>query len=529
MKSLSTFTARSRKAFIVDSLTSIAVWVGINHLHGHHSSMMTVNINAFSTPIGPKRMPRRNSNNDGLPIVIPTQKEDVLLWTHDIDEDAKAQFIRVAESGIATGPVAAMPDAHLGKGVTIGTVFASDRYVCPNAVGVDIGCGMAAVPIEGLYKGDLSLEVKQDIHSLIKDRIPTGTALHTTPLNECQGTLDRLVADVSPTDALLEILNDKNERVQKQFGTLGGGNHFIELVYDEDTQQVWVMLHSGSRGLGHRIATHYDGLAKEWLTGRMGADQVKNLKGLHYMEIESPNGQNYLTDMEFCQRYAFENRAAMLRTVLDIVKYKTGKTADLDHAVNIHHNYCVLEEIEQSDGVPRKLWITRKGATSAKKGEMGIIPGSMGTGSFITRGLGNSQSWSSSAHGAGRTMSRTTAREEISQEDFEKSMEGIVCETTPHVRDEAPQAYKDLTQVMADQSSLTEIIHHLLPLVNVKGIEPIKPKNRSKEEYRAALLEQKQQYIKSLNDPAKRSKTRYLQRIQKRLNEVEDRLVSLDE
>mmetsp|Transcript_21937 Transcript_21937/g.51731 ORF Transcript_21937/g.51731 Transcript_21937/m.51731 type:complete len:306 (+) Transcript_21937:83-1000(+) len=247
-----------------------------------------VAVYGFSIGRGSSRMPPKypttSSSSSGLPIVIPTAKEDVLLWTHDIDEDAKAQFIRVAESGIATGPVAGMPDAHLGKGVTIGTVFASDRYVCPNAVGVDIGCGMAAVPIEGLYKDDLSLETKQDIHTLIKQTIPTGFEMYKSSLPETKNVLDRLVSEVGPTKTLLDMLFDEKDgrdsRAQRQLGTLGGGNHFIEVVYCTSTEQVWVMLHSGSRGIGNKIAAHYNDVAKQWLleSRHLSDYQIKKTK-----------------------------------------------------------------------------------------------------------------------------------------------------------------------------------------------------------------------------------------------------------
>ena len=239
------------------------------------------------------------------------------------------------------------------------------------------------------------------------------------------------------------------------------------------------MLHSGSRGIGHNVANHYDKVAKLNLQ-KKGVD-TDTLKGIHYMPIESQEGQDYLTDMEWCQRYAFHNRHVMQKTMLDILEQVTGKQANIEESVNIHHNYCACEDC--GDG--RKLWVTRKGATSAKLGELGIIPGSMGTGSFITRGRGNPLSWSSSSHGAGRRMSRTRASLEIPQEEFEKAMEGVVCDTHPNVRDEAPQAYKDLTQVMKNQESLTDIVHHLLPLVNVKGFSTGTPRKQLSEEEQA--------------------------------------------
>ena len=198
------------------------------------------------------------------------------------------------------------------------------------------------------------------------------------------------------------------------------------------------------------------------------------------MPIDSQEGQDYLRDMEWCQQYAFHNRRVMKEIMLGIVDKVTGKPANMAEAVNIHHNYCACEDC--GDG--RKLWVTRKGATSAKLGEMGIIPGSMGTGSFITRGKGNLMSWNSASHGAGRKMSRTQAHKAISQEAFEESMKGVVCDTHPSVKDEAPQAYKDLSEVMKNQESLTDVVYRLLPLVNVKGFEKKVPNKYKNDEQR---------------------------------------------
>ena len=182
-------------------------------------------------------------------------------------------------------------------------------------------------------------------------------------------------------------------------------------------------------------------------------------------------------DMMWCQKYAFHNRRVMKEIMLEIIHSVTGKEADMKNSVNIHHNYCTCEDC----GGGRKLWVTRKGATSAKLGEMGIIPGSMGTGSYITRGKGNLMGWNSSSHGAGRRMSRTRAHAEIPQGDFEESMRSIVCDTIPSVKDEAPQAYKDLSEVMENQNSLTEIVYRLLPIINVKGFESKVPKKYLKK------------------------------------------------
>lgn len=415
---------------------------------------------------------RRCLSSSPLPQIIPTNGVPIHLYADEIEPQALAQVKLLAESPLPTDYVALMPDAHLGKGVTIGTVFASEHYVCPNAVGVDIGCGMAAIPIDGLYKEHLTEAQKVAIQQQLKERIPTGFSQHRSKLEDTQEVLDEITAAVEPTDYLKEQL--MLPRVTDQLGTLGGGNHFLEVVYESKNEQVWVMLHSGSRNIGNRVAQHYDMVAKSMLQ-QQGVD-TKRLNGINYMPIESQEGRDYLRDMEWCQQYAFYNRKAMKNIMLDIVRKVTGHEADMNQAVNIHHNYCQCEDC--GDG--RMLYVTRKGATSARKGEWGIIPGSMGTGSYITRGKGTLESWNSSSHGAGRRLSRAKAHGNISQHDFEASMAGILCDTHPSVKDEAPQAYKDLSVVMEQQESLTDIVHHLLPLINVKGFEKKLPKKYRK-------------------------------------------------
>jgi len=415
---------------------------------------------------------KSRDDDNSLPRIIPTNGVPIHLYTHEIEEDALKQLKVLAESAIPTDYISAMPDTHLGRGVTIGTVFASENYICPNAVGVDIGCGMAAVPIIGLHKWQLGPNDLIRIQKMIKKRIPTGFNQHRRALSGTKGVIENITEEVKPTHFLEEQL--MLPRVTDQLGTLGGGNHFLEVVYEEVGGQVWAMLHSGSRNIGNRIATHYDRVAKHQLQTK-GID-TRLLKGINYMPIESQEGQDYLKDMEWCQRYAFHNRRMMMDIMLDIIYEVTGKQADLKKSVNIHHNYCKCEDC----GGGRKLWVTRKGATSAKLGEMGIIPGSMGAGSYITRGKGNMMSWSSSSHGAGRRMSRTHAHSNISQDEFEKAMEGIICDTHPSVKDEAPQAYKDLTEVMKNQESLTDVVHRLYPIINVKGFESKLPQKYRK-------------------------------------------------
>lgn len=403
---------------------------------------------------------------------IETRGVPVLLYAplDEVEQQAKEQLISLAESPLPIGHVAAMPDVHMGKGVAIGAVFASEKYVCPNAVGVDIGCGMCAVPIEGLFKDDLSPQDLRRIQRLLKDRIPTSFDSHDESLSWAQQTLKDISRECPPTRYLQERLA-KEPRIAKQLGSLGGGNHFIEVVYSEGDEQVWCMLHSGSRHVGNSTAEHYDRIAGEqgsFLRGVSGS--------LNYLEIASTAGQDYLKDMSWCQAYARENRRSMLELMISSVEEVTTRRPDMSRAVNAHHNFCQCEKcriVDTATGkvVERDLWVTRKGATSARPGEYGIIPGSMGVGSYIVKGRGAEGSWQSCSHGAGRRMSRTQAKKVIPQADFEAAMAGIVCDTNSAVRDEAPQAYKDLATVLQNQADLVEVQHRLLPLVNVKGFE----------------------------------------------------------
>eukprot|EP00928_Gymnodinium_smaydae_P031155 TRINITY_DN2295_c0_g2_i1.p1 TRINITY_DN2295_c0_g2~~TRINITY_DN2295_c0_g2_i1.p1 ORF type:complete len:443 (+),score=82.75 TRINITY_DN2295_c0_g2_i1:335-1663(+) len=423
--------------------------VGMEHFGGSSSS---------SSSEAPPEFPVKVHVPGGVPIH---------MYTDDVDAGTRRQLENLAKSKMPVGFVSAMPDVHLGKGATIGSVFASREYVCPNAVGVDIGCGMCAVPLAGpLKRRDLPERRLLSIQRGLRSSIPTGFESHGSSTQAMEITMRRLVSEHAPTKWLRQTLAGKHT---KQLGTLGGGNHFVELVYDED-DNVWMMLHSGSRNIGNVTAQHYDGVAAKQCGGQKEA--------LAFLRIDSPEGQQYLTDMSFCQSYAWENRRFMMESFEHVVKKETGREALWDRMVNIHHNYCECEKCRYYDEgkeewLEENLWVTRKGATSAKRGQLGIIPGSMGTGSFIVRGKGEPDSWQSCSHGAGRSMSRASAMRNISRKDFEKHMKdrGIVWDRqfAERVKDEAPMAYKDLGEVMRNQQGLVEIVHHLQPLINMKG------------------------------------------------------------
>eukprot|EP00898_Chlorokybus_atmophyticus_P005653 jgi/Chlat1/6089/Chrsp40S05682 len=419
--------------------------------------------------------------SSSMPHVIETAGVPVYLYTNpdEVEVAALAQLRMIAEAGIAEGYVSAMPDVHLGKGATVGTVFASRSFVAPNAVGVDIGCGMAAVPVERLFRDDLmkadgtpSKELLK-MQKLIKERVPTGFNEHEHSPPDAQQALRRITREHEPSPWLKNEI-ESQPKVAKQIGTLGGGNHFLEVVYDE-TGQVWLMLHSGSRNIGNRTAIRYDGIAATQMKmdGRLGRDKKTELNTLR---IDSSEGQAYLQDMAWCQAYAFENRKAMLRVLQSVTREVSGARTDDNRLINAHHNFCQCETCTYTDPATGKvktedLWVTRKGATSARPGQPGLIPGSMGTGSFVVAGKGEPKAWSSCSHGAGRRLSRTAAFSQVTQSEFERAMQGVLFDRDERLRDEAPQAYKDLAVVMENQADLVEIKHRLRPLLNIKGID----------------------------------------------------------
>lgn len=446
------------------------------------------------------RSPRRFCTSSGLksdklfPIVLNTDNVPVYLFSsQQVEEAALDQLKSLAGSVIPVGFVSAMPDVHLGAGATIGSVFASEKYVSPNSVGVDIGCGMIAIPLLDLHKDDLTDSLKQNIHKKIREAIPTGFNQHKDPLENAERTIRAINKEINPTKWLQDNLlsNAALDKTLCQLGTLGGGNHFIEVVHDEGGG-VWLMLHSGSRYAGKTTADHYNQLALAQMTKTGVKDYPKDL---FYLRIDTPEGQDYLNDMRWCQHYAYYNRDFMLNSLIEVVSDITGKKPDESKRINAHHNFCELTDCTYTDPktgekVTKQLWVTRKGATAARRGQFGIIPGSMGVGSYIVRGLGNSESWESCSHGAGRLMSRTAAKKVLRQEEFQRQMSGIVYDAgVPELIDEAPMAYKNLDSVMNDQKSLVEVVHRLLPLINVKGFEQISWKDKKRAKKLAAQSE----------------------------------------
>jgi tRNA-splicing ligase RtcB len=333
---------------------------------------------------------------------------------------------------------------------------------------------MTAVPFPNLKKQDLTDEIKQAIFHQVKRSIPTGFNSNKNPDLEGNRKLKEFSLQHPPSKWLQKTISQKEkDRVESQIGTLGGGNHFIELLYDEN-ESVWVMLHSGSRYIGKTTAEYHHKIAHAQY-GKLLSKGNFPPADLAALEIDSPEGQEYLNDMLWCQQYAHLNREIMLNRLIETVVNATHAEPDYSKRINIHHNFCekrVCSYLDTKTGKMvenKELWVTRKGATSARLNEYGIIPGSMGVGSYIVKGRGSNLSWQSCSHGAGRKLSRTKAKNLITFEEFTKDMKGILYEKTPKLLDEAPGAYKPLEQVMKDQEMLVEVVHRLLPLVNVKG------------------------------------------------------------
>jgi len=359
--------------------------------------------------------------------------------------------MRTARLLIVEGHVALMPDAHWGLGSTVGSVIPTKEAIIPAAVGVDIGCGMIAVETA------LGAEHLPDSFEGYRDQaardIPAGVGQGHGEITEQYA--DWLIAHPAPT-----VFSEKQSmRAGSQLGSLGSGNHFFEVCLDED-DRVWLVLHSGSRGIGNELAQIHIGKARR-LFEDSGA--VIEDKDLAWLAQGTPEFDAYIADMLWAQSYAHENRQQMMNAALRGFFHFVG-FGEIRETINCHHNYTNFE-----DG----LWITRKGAISAREGEMGVIPGSMGTCSYIVRGKGNPLSHFSSSHGAGRVMSRGQARREIKLDDFRAVMGHTAWQDSDaqYLVDEAPQAYKDIDQVMADQTDLTEAVHELRQVFNYKGVE----------------------------------------------------------
>jgi tRNA-splicing ligase RtcB len=380
-----------------------------------------------------------------------------------LEEQAHQQLRNIAAIPFVGPWVAVMPDVHLGKGATVGSVIPTRGAIIPAAVGVDIGCGMAAVRTT-LRASDLPDDLRP-LRNSIERSVPVG--------NGRGGEHWKLPADIETRitqSGLIERLDAikqkhraiRTDKLDRQMGTLGGGNHFIEICLDE-SDAVWVMLHSGSRGTGNLIGRYFIEQAREELGKRVLGFHVPDQDLAFFMQGE-PLFDDYVEAVSWAQDYARHNREAMMARVLAEMRHRLPKFQLEKLAVNCHHNYV---QQETHGGV--ELLVTRKGAVSAREGELGIIPGSMGAKSFIVRGKGNAASFHSCSHGAGRTMSRSEARKRITLAQHRDAIAHVECRRDEGVLDESPAAYKDIDAVMAAQSELVEVMHTLRQVLCVKG------------------------------------------------------------
>lgn len=381
---------------------------------------------------------------------------DIRLWTQPetVEDQAMRQLHNIAALPWTFKHVAVMPDVHYGKGATVGSVIAMRDAVSPAAVGVDIGCGMTAVRTS-LRAEDLPASLSM-LRSRLEREVPVGFGQHRDT-----AFTDRDATDWKTFwagfDSLTPAVKANSAKALHQMGTLGGGNHFIEICLDTQ-KQVWVMLHSGSRGIGNLLAQHHIEVAKA-----LAHNQELPDPDLAVFLASTPEMKAYRHDLFWAQDYARRNRAVMLRLVCDVL-VKHFPQVSFDEPISAHHNY-VAEEIHFGE----EVLVTRKGAIRAGRGDMGIIPGSMGTGSYIVRGLGNPDSFESASHGAGRRMSRNKARKQFTEADLAAQTAGVECRKDSGVVDEIPAAYKDIDEVIRNQEDLVEVVAKLKQVICIKG------------------------------------------------------------
>jgi tRNA-splicing ligase RtcB len=395
---------------------------------------------------------------EGAPVPIKGWVDGVPL-----ESEAHRQLQNIAMIPFVGPWVAVMPDVHLGKGATVGSVIPTRGAIIPAAVGVDIGCGMAAVRTT-LRAKDLPDSLAY-LRASIERSVPVGNGAG----GEHRRLPDSIETQLSQSGlfARLETIKRKHkqiriDKVDRQLGTLGGGNHFIEICLDE-SDAVWVMLHSGSRGTGNLIGTYFIERAREKLMTRTLGFHVPDRDLAFFMEGE-PLFDDYVEAVSWAQDYARANREAMMARVLHDMRRQLPRFQLEKMAVNCHHNY-----VQREEHFGESLLVTRKGAVSARAGELGIIPGSMGAKSYIVRGKGNPDSFCSCSHGAGRAMSRGAAKQRITLKQHREATAHVECRKDQGVLDESPAAYKDIDAVMAAQRDLVEVVHTLRQVVCVKG------------------------------------------------------------
>ncbi|MFF9430208.1 RtcB family protein [Streptomyces sp. NPDC014746] len=394
-------------------------------------------------------------------VEVPGAKVPIRMWADpaSVEDGAMRQLHNVATLPWIKG-LAVMPDVHYGKGATVGSVIAMQGAVCPAAVGVDIGCGMSAVKTS-LTANDLPGDLSR-LRSKIEQAIPVGRGLHreaVDPKRLFQFPTAGWEDFWSRFDGVAESVKFRRDRAGQQMGTLGQGNHFVELCVDV-SGSVWLMLHSGSRNIGKELAEHHIGEAQ-----KLPHNQGLVDRDLAVFVADTPQMAAYRHDLFWAQEYAKYNRAIMMALFQEVVRREFRKArVTFEPVISCHHNYVAEERYEGMD-----MLVTRKGAIRAGSGEFGIIPGSMGTGSYIVKGLGNVASFNSASHGAGRRMSRSEAKRRFSAKDLEDQTRGVECRKDSGVVDEIPGAYKPIEKVIDQQRDLVEVVAKLKQLICVKG------------------------------------------------------------
>lgn len=385
------------------------------------------------------------------------------LDPNSIEEAAKQQLYNLSKLPFIFKHIAVMPDCHLGKGATVGSVLATKGAVIPAAVGVDIGCGMIAV--KTIYNASQLPDNLREMRDGIERRIPLGPGkFHQKTSTTAQHRIRTLIDKGSVTSEG-EPYSAIDPKWSRALGTLGGGNHFIEVCLDE-TNKVWLVLHSGSRGIGNKLAMKHIKIAQKLMSDFH--IQLED-RDLAYLPRSTPEYDNYMRDLMWAQEFALLNREEMMDQVMKEFSYtffkEDGHQKEIEvERINCHHNFSQMENHFGQD-----VLVTRKGAIQMKQGQLGVIPGSMGTESYIVSGLENRMSFHSAPHGAGRRFSRTEARRRFNMDDYRQSMKGIECRESEKLIDELPGAYKDIQQVIADSKDLVEVKHTLKQVLNVKG------------------------------------------------------------
>lgn len=393
--------------------------------------------------------------------VLANEKhKPIKIWSNigQVESAALDQLRNTASLPFIYKHVAVMPDVHYGIGATVGSVVATQGAVVPACVGVDIGCGMMAAKMP--FSAKRLPDNLQELFDSISKAVPVGQGMHQTA-NHGSHSFDLMAGFQNLPKS---VRKDADDRVIKQLGTLGGGNHFIEVCLDLD-DSVWVMLHSGSRGIGNKIGNYYIDRAKEVMKQYMIKLQDPNLA---YLVEGSTLFDEYWKDLQWVQSYAMKNREIMMqlvmRSVAEVIFGDKTTVVTPELTVNCHHNYA-----ERENHYGENVIVTRKGAVRARVGDLGIIPGSMGTRSYIVEGLGNADSFCSCSHGAGRVMSRSKAKEKFNLDDVAKQTAGIMCRKDAGIIDELPGAYKSIDDVMENQKDLVKIVATLKQVLCVKG------------------------------------------------------------